>query len=216
MGRPTARNADLREACVRQALAVIEAEGVERLSLREVARRLGVSHQAPYRHFASRDHLLAEIIARGFDAFARHLDARAARAGPAGADPAADLRAMGAAYLDFARAHPLQYRLIFGAVLPDPAAHPEMLRKARHAFGLLTTAIGRLSRQPMPPDDAAAGMSGDDEVALDALFVWSALHGVATISQTRALSSLALSPIVHARATAHVLERVGRALGKPD
>jgi len=42
---------DLREACIREALAIIEVGGVESLSLREVARRLGVSHQAPYKHF---------------------------------------------------------------------------------------------------------------------------------------------------------------------
>jgi AcrR family transcriptional regulator len=55
-------------------LAIIDSAGLEQLSLREVARRLYVSHQAPYRHFASRDHLLAEIVARAFEAFAQHLD----------------------------------------------------------------------------------------------------------------------------------------------
>jgi AcrR family transcriptional regulator len=200
MRQAAARPTDLREGCVREALAIIEAEGPERLSLREVARRLGVSHQAPYRHFPSRDHLLAEIIARGFEAFARHLDAR-----PESADPGADLRAMGEAYLDFARAHPLQYRLIFGAVLPDPARHPEMMRKARHAFALLTEAIDRLSG----PAGAAR------PVALDALFVWSAMHGLATITQSGALASLDLPAELHAGTVAHVLERIGRALGKP-
>ncbi|MCG8692745.1 MAG: TetR/AcrR family transcriptional regulator, partial [Minwuiales bacterium] len=65
---------DLREACVREALAIIDTSGVEELSLREVARRLGVSHQAPYRHFPSRDHILAEIVTRAFESFARYLD----------------------------------------------------------------------------------------------------------------------------------------------
>jgi hypothetical protein len=43
------KSADLREACIREALAIIETEGVENLSLREVSRRLGISHQAPYK-----------------------------------------------------------------------------------------------------------------------------------------------------------------------
>lgn len=50
---------ELREACVIAAQEVIAEKGVENLSLRDVARKLGVSHQAPYKHYPSRDHLLA-------------------------------------------------------------------------------------------------------------------------------------------------------------
>ena len=121
--RPT----DLREACIREALAIIETSGVEQLSLRDVARRLGVSHQAPYKHFPSRDHILAEIVARAFEAFAAHLDAR-----PRRADPYEDLREMGLAYVGYAREHPLQYRLMFGTPLPNPSQHPDMMDRAQH------------------------------------------------------------------------------------
>ncbi len=54
--------ADLKEACIQAAREVIAEQGVESLSMRDVSRKLGVSHQAPYRHFPSRDHLLAEIM----------------------------------------------------------------------------------------------------------------------------------------------------------
>ncbi len=53
---------DLKEACVVAAQEVIAERGVENLSLREVSRKLGVSHQAPYKHYPSRDHLLAEPV----------------------------------------------------------------------------------------------------------------------------------------------------------
>ncbi len=112
MARKSHPTLDVREACIDEALVIIEAEGIEALSLREVARRLGVSHQAPYKHYPSRDHLLAEVVRRAFAAFADHLDAR-----PRKADPFADLHAMGQAYLDYALRHPLQYRLIFGTPL---------------------------------------------------------------------------------------------------
>ncbi|MFX4450801.1 TetR/AcrR family transcriptional regulator, partial [Acinetobacter baumannii] len=46
------------------------------LSLRDVARRLGVSHQAPYKHFPSRDHILAEVVGRAYASFAAHLEKR--------------------------------------------------------------------------------------------------------------------------------------------
>ena len=56
----------MREACVEEALAIVGEAGLEALSLREVARRLHVSHQAPYKHFPSRDHILAEVVGRAF------------------------------------------------------------------------------------------------------------------------------------------------------
>jgi AcrR family transcriptional regulator len=65
-----------REAYLLAAEQVIAEGGLENLSLREVARKLGVSHQAPYKHYRSRDHLLAEVMRRCFQRFAAHLDAR--------------------------------------------------------------------------------------------------------------------------------------------
>jgi len=191
----------LREDCVEQALAVIEQVGIEGLSLRDVARRLGVSHQAPYKHFASRDHLLAEVVARAFAAFAAHLDAH-----PPTADAQADLSRMGAAYVGYARAHPLNYRLMFGTPLPDPAAHPEMMRRARHAFGLLRACVGRLPGRAGPNDPLAAG---------DALFVWAAVHGIASILETKASAGLDLPAGTMAAFGAHAFARLGQALAAP-
>ena len=149
-----------------RARAIIAEHGVEGLSLREVARRLGVSHQAPYKHYPSRDHLLAEVIARAYAAFAAHLDAR-----PHHDDPHADLHAMGEAYLSYALSHPLEYRLMFGTPLPDPAAHPDMMRQSRHAFALLRDAIARLDR----PE------AGHAAPELDAMYVWATVHGLASL-----------------------------------
>ncbi len=196
--------ANLREACLQEALAIIESEGVEALSLREVARRLGVSHQAPYKHFPSRDHILAEIVARAFDSFARRLDER-----PRRADPQEDLAEMSRAYLDYARAHPLQYRLMFGDLLPDLKKHPDMMRQAKHAFALLNDCLARLSAKDGVPASRSA-------VALDALFVWSSVHGLARILQSRAVQTLALPPDVVDAAAAHLVTRIGQALEREN
>lgn len=193
---------DLREACIAEAAAIIAAEGAEKLSLREVARRLGVSHQAPYRHFPSRDHLLAELVARAFADFARHLDAR-----PAMADADADMRAMGAAYLAYAHNNPLSYRLMFGTPLPDWSKHPGMLREARHAFALLCDALRRRA-------SARGEAPGDDAILADALFVWSALHGLAAIRASSTIAALAIPGPVMERSGDHVLRRIGDALGR--
>jgi AcrR family transcriptional regulator len=66
MAKTIDQAASLKEACVQAAREVIAERGVENLSMRDVARKLSVSHQAPYRHFESRDHLLAEIMRRCF------------------------------------------------------------------------------------------------------------------------------------------------------
>lgn len=192
---------DLREACIAEALAIISTAGAEKLSIREVARRIGVSHQAPYRHFASRDHLLAEIVRRAFADFAAAL-----RSPPPSADPAADALAMGFAYVQFAFAEPLKYRLIFGGALPDPASHPEMMLGARDAFNVLRCSLKRVFE--------ARGEQPDREaIDREALFAWSSLHGVVSLLRTDAIGTLDLAPSARADFVAHALKQIGTALG---
>lgn len=199
MTRISLKPGNLREDCVAEALRIIEQSGLEGLSLREVARRLGVSHQAPYKHYPSRDHLLAEVVARAFAAFAQHLDQR-----PRHSDPHDDMSEMGRAYVGYSLAHPLYYRLMFGTPLPDPQQHPEMMRQAQHAFAQLQDCFSRL---PNAND-------GRDQT-LDALFVWSVVHGIASILQTSAVSTLALPPGTMASFAAHAFSRLRAALDAP-
>lgn len=197
------RDRDLREACIQEALAIIETAGVEALSLRDISRRLGVSHQAPYKHFPSRDHILAEIVGRTFESFADYLDQC-----PKTGDPAHDLEAMGRAYLNYALLHPLQYRLMFGTPLPNPSQHPAMMRHAQHAFGLLRDCLSALhSGRQRPPQP-----NGLTAPTLDALFIWSTLHGLASLLHTRALETLALPDNVSDVAIEHALKRLGDAI----
>ncbi len=202
MAQGTRSSRDLREECVTEALGIIEERGVEHLSLREVARRLGVSHQAPYKHYANRDALLAEVVARAYQEFASHLDSR-----PRHEDPHGDLAELGRAYLSYASNNPLAYRLMFGTPLPDSNQHPEMMREARHAFSILRDCIVRIhaantTRRATSPD-------------LDALFVWALVHGKATIQQTDALNTLGLSEDALTDFESHVGRRLMAALDAP-
>ena len=97
----TYHHGDLRAALLQTAGKVLEKEGRGELSLRELARRAGVSHNAPYRHFPDRDRLLAALAAEGFEMLGDALEKR-------------PRREMGEAYVEFALAHPQRFRLMFG------------------------------------------------------------------------------------------------------
>ncbi|MEN9843799.1 MAG: hypothetical protein RLZZ612_1628, partial [Pseudomonadota bacterium] len=92
----------LKQACVLAAREVIAQQGRSALSLRDVARQLGVSHQAPYRHYPTRDDLLAEVLRQCFVEFAHALASRVPHD-----TPQDELGSLGDAYLSYAALHPV-------------------------------------------------------------------------------------------------------------
>jgi AcrR family transcriptional regulator len=193
-----AKRLGTKDACVAEAMGIVAQAGPEALSLREVARRLGVSHQAPYKHFPSRDHLLAELLRR---AFVRLTDALNAR--DHAPSPIDDLRALGKAYLGFAASHPLEYCLMFGAPWPARTVGPELLREARFSFDVLRVCMRRLHAEfgiPLGRVDA------------DALFVWSSMHGLAAILASDAAAPLDLLPGTRENMPAHASAMIDAAL----
>ncbi len=198
MAKKSEEPLELKEACVRAAHEVIAERGIESLSLRDVARKLGVSHQAPYRHYPSRDHLLAEVMRRCFEDFARHLDAREHFE-----EPEADLASLGKQYLGYATAHPLEYRLMFSTPWPEPAEHPALVKDAKHAFDVLRTVLRRVH---------GATASARAAVDLNAMFIWSTMHGLASITQSNVMEQLALAPKVRSQTVSHAMKMVATAL----
>lgn len=156
---------DAKDKYVEAALQIVAEKGMDGLSLREVARRLGVSHQTPYRHFPSREHVVAELIRRSFIAFSSGLKAVDVQA-----NPYDHLRAMGHAYLDFAQNHSLQYHLMFGTLMPQNEEHVEMRKESTAAFDLLLNAIESIRSYQSETVERP-------DLERDAMFVWSALHG---------------------------------------
>ncbi len=100
---------DLRRVLVAEAGALVAESGARHLSLREVARRAGVSQTAPYRHFEDKEDLLAAVAAEGFGALARHTAERAS----GGRTARTRLRRGSLAYVEFATANPGLFRLMF-------------------------------------------------------------------------------------------------------
>ncbi|MFO1034241.1 MAG: TetR/AcrR family transcriptional regulator [Hyphomicrobiales bacterium] len=102
----------MREALVAAAEAALSELPVSKVSLREIARRAGVSHAAPKHHFGTLGALLGEIEALGYKRFVARLDEAAARTHDQ--TPAGRMHAMARAYLQFALDHPAAYALMFG------------------------------------------------------------------------------------------------------
>lgn len=199
----TINDLELKEACIQAAREVIAEQGVEGLSMRDVARRLDISHQAPYRHFPSRDHLLAEIMRRCFEDFADFLDQNA------NAHSQDALRAMGEAYMAYAAQKPLEYRLMFGTPWPEPAAHPELVKHAVHAFDVLRKNLLKKHGDKQ---------NAKKQAELEAMFIWSALHGLATIEQSNVMQHLVLSQGVQVHSKDFMMLMIQSALasGKSD
>ena len=138
----TYHHGNLVPTLLRAAGKILEKEGVAALSLREAARRAGVSHNAPYRHFPDREALLAALAAEGFELLREAMRDRAGKE-------------MGEAYVRFALDHPQRFRLMFGGAVP--IAKYEQLRDAAAAtYGGLVEAFKDL---PRPEIAAAAAWS---------------------------------------------------------
>lgn len=101
---------DLRRAVLVEASVLVEKGGPEAVSLREIARRLGVSYGAPHHHFAEKDDLFAALATDAFEALEMAIGKRLARV--VGAGPALLLRAVAETYLDFATRHRALYEVM--------------------------------------------------------------------------------------------------------
>ncbi len=169
---------DLREALLGAAEALLSTDAGQAagaapaaFSLRDVARQAGVSHAAPYHHFANRDELLAAVAARAFEQLGAAMQAGAA----AQASPREQLLAIAEAYVRFARSSPARFRLMFGPLLATRAQHPALDQAAGASFAVLLGAAERL----------------DARLALPlALTGWSLAHGLSHLLLDQAFAGL--------------------------
>lgn len=158
---------DLRRALVAAARALLEEAGPEALSLRDVARRVGVSHNAPYRHFPTKQALLAAVAAEGFATLSARMTALSVAPGPtAPPGPAAPPGLAGGfrCYLGFAREQPGLFRLMFEGT--GKSADPALRTESEQAYDGLRRAVHRIA----PGADRAAVVA-----------TWAQLHGLALL-----------------------------------
>lgn len=124
LGRPRAKNGarDLRADLLRTSRELLDEGGPAALSMREVARRAGCTHQAPYHHFTNRESILAALVMEGFAELAARL--RSARALAESDAVAAAVEASANAYVGFALSNPGIFRIMFRPDMCDPARFP--------------------------------------------------------------------------------------------
>lgn len=152
---------DLRRALLSAAVVAIEETGPTALSLRELARRAGVSHAAPAHHFGDKSGLLTALATEGFDLLSTALAAAQERTG--------SFLEIGVAYVRFAVDHRAHFEVMFRPELYD-SAEPQLVAARQRAGAALSGGLATMPDAPV----------GDDAQAVE-LASWSIVHGFATL-----------------------------------
>lgn len=143
---------DSRERILKAAVELMSKEGLAALSMREVARRAGVSHQAPYHYFENREAILAAIAEEGFRTF------NAALESAYGSNAVARLIAAGRAYVGFALSHPAHFQVMFRPELVKLEKYPSALAEASRGFAILQSLVAGVVKEKLLPARLAGGM----------------------------------------------------------
>jgi AcrR family transcriptional regulator len=158
----------LREALLKATLELIGTDGIGAVSLRQVARAAGVSPGAPYHHFPDRAALLTALADEGFRLLAAALtEARAAVAGPT-----EGLEAILNAYVEFAKANPAYFRLMFRPELTQPHKSESGAEAGEAAFAVLADTVAEC---------VAKKLVRADDMNVLAITMWSLVHGYASL-----------------------------------
>jgi AcrR family transcriptional regulator len=158
---------ELKQTLVDAAVGVIAEVGPQAFTLREVARRAGVSHNAPYRHFEDKDDLLAAVAAQGFDRLTESMRKGITK----GRTAAERLRLAGRGYVQFAMHWPQHILVMFETSAPS-AERPEYTGAAQRAFQMLLDAIVAVQAEGGLP-------KGDPQPYV--VVAWAGVHGLAKL-----------------------------------
>jgi len=160
---------DLRGELLLAAREMLEESNIAALSLRQVAKRVGVSHTAPYRHFPDKESLLAGIASVGMGELAAEM-AEAVKLHPG--DPAAQLGDAGQRYVQLALKHPQSTQLMFSGILPCQDIYPELDELSDRAFDGLKLII---------EEGQSGGVFKQGDLEVLALSAWSTIHGLSLL-----------------------------------
>ncbi|AKF87139.1 hypothetical protein MFUL124B02_38325 [Myxococcus fulvus 124B02] len=167
--RRTYHHGDLRQALVDATLKLIATEDVGAVSLREVARRAGVTAAAPYHHFRDKDALLAAVAEEGYRALNARMDEAMTKARAPRLD--AQLKALARCYVRFAVEHPAHYRVMFRQEWSDEEKYA----------GIHTEGMRAYARLQELAQEARVASGGKVDMDILAFTIWSWVHGLASL-----------------------------------
>jgi AcrR family transcriptional regulator len=182
---------NLKTELLNAALKLISETGPQAFTLREVARRAGVSHNAPYRHFRDKDDLLGAVAAEGFDQLTAAMKQSAAR----GKTPLERFRLCGRGYIRFALQYPQHFQVMFDLPSsPDP--NPNYVQAGDEAFETLLDFITECQNAKL--------LNPGDPKPL-AFMAWSMVHGIAKLASSSHLPLSTAGVLRFADAASRVL-----------
>ena len=161
MTKDSYHHGNLRQALVEAGIDLLEEVGLEQLSLRAIAARVGVSHTAPKNHFGSFQGLLTAMAAEGFRRHTAHMR---------GAGPDLDVLAAAEGYVAFARNHPNLYKLMFAWKMQN-RADPDLAEAGHGSYLVLQDVVRRLG---IDDSDSPAAVRAE-------ALIWSLVHGYAAL-----------------------------------
>jgi AcrR family transcriptional regulator len=175
---------NLRQALVETGLLLIREQGLDALSLREAARKAGVSEAAPYRHFSNKESLLAAIAADGFLKLHEKLE----RAGTPGSSPVDLLQARAWAYVEFALEETDHFQTMYTSSLTPPHAkkHPELVQTGMRPIESVIAVINECKK------DGSIYPEADSQSA--AIQLLSAIHGLTMLLVGHQMEAFGVTP----------------------
>ena len=171
---------DLKNALIKAGLEILSKEGVSGLSLRKVARKAGVSHSAPYAHFADKQALIAAISTEGYHLLYEKMQQIQKEFAD---DPSRQLVEVAWAYVRFAQTDPAQFKVTFSNAVAREKDFPALIEMTGKCFNQVVNIVEACQESdilaPSPPDTMAVG-------------VWSVVHGFASLLIEGQISHLVL------------------------
>jgi len=185
---------DLRNALIQAGLELLAEGGVQELDLRKVARRAGVSHAAPYRHFADKQALIAAINEEGFHLLAERIRSTLREVSD---EPVEQLLGVALAYVRFAKENPWLMREMFSGLTIERETFESLHTASKSVYRLYAEVIKRGQESGKIVDGDPTALAG---------VLWSVLHGLAMLIIENQMRPYADGPEGTERVTRYTIE----------